>query len=55
MTGNGIRDEGTKAMSEGLKVNSTLTALYLESEEEREKKEKEKKKRRMNDRQWDRR
>ena len=44
MTGNGIEDEGAKAMSEMLKVNSTLTTLNLECEEERkEREEKEKK------------
>ena len=35
MTGNGIGDEGAKAMSEMLKLNSTLTSLNLASEEER--------------------
>ena len=50
MTGNDIGDEGAKAMSEMLKVNSTLTSLNLWSEEERKEKEKE---RRVNDRQWD--
>ena len=44
MTGNEIGDEGAKAMSEMLKVNSTLTTLNLFSEEERkEREEKEKK------------
>ena len=44
MTGNGIRVEGAKAMSEMMKVNSTLTTLDLESEKERkEREEKEKK------------
>ena len=44
MTVNGIGDEGAKAMSEMLKVNSTLTELNLGGEEERkERKEKEKK------------
>ena len=38
-------------MSSMLKVNSTLTTLYLGSEEER--KERRERKRRMNDRQWD--
>ena len=33
MTGNGIGDEGAKAMSEMLKVNSTLTELDLGCEE----------------------
>ena len=54
MTGNGIRDEGAKAMSEMVKVNTTLTTLNLWSEEEkkRERREKERE-RRKNDRQWD--
>ena len=34
MTDNEIGVEGTKAMSEMLKVNNTLTSLDLESEEE---------------------
>ena len=51
MTGNGIGDEGAKAMSSMMKVNSTLTTLNLRGEEER--KEREEKERRMNDRQWD--
>ena len=33
-----IGDEGTKALSEVLKVNKTLTSLNLFSEEEREEK-----------------
>ena len=42
MTGNEIGDEGAKAMSEMLKVNTTLTSLNLSSEEERkERREKE--------------
>ena len=49
MTGNRIGVEGAKAMSEMLKVNTTLTTLNLSCEEER--KEKEEKERRMNDRQ----
>ena len=46
MTGNGIGAEGAKAMSEMLKVNTTLTSLNLASEEERkeEKRKKRKKK-----------
>ena len=44
MTDNQIGDEGAKAMSEMLKVNTTLTSLYLLGEEERkEREEKEKK------------
>ena len=44
MTGNKIGDEGAKAMSEMLKVNTTLTTLNLGCEEERkEREEKEKK------------
>ena len=35
MTDNGIRDEGTKAISEMLRVNTTLTSLNLRCEEER--------------------
>ena len=38
MTGNGIGDEGAKAMSEMLKVNTTLTTLGLSSKEKRGKK-----------------
>ena len=34
MTGNEIGVEGAKAMSEMLKVNTTLTSLILMSEEE---------------------
>ena len=34
MPGNGIRGEGAKALSEFLKVNTTLTTLDLESGEE---------------------
>ena len=48
MTGNGIGDEGAKAMSEMVKVNTTLTTLNLRGEEER--KERKEKERRMNDR-----
>ena len=45
MTGNGIGDEGAKAMSSMMKVNSTLTTLDLSCEEERkEREEKEKRK-----------
>ena len=45
MTGNGIGAEGAKAMSEMMKVNSTLTTLDLSCEEERkEREEKEKRK-----------
>ena len=50
MTDNGIGAEGAKAMSEMLKVNSTLKELNLESEDE-ERKEKERE-RRKNDSQW---
>ena len=43
MTGNKFGDEGAKAMSEILKVNTTLTVLSLDGEEkeirERERKE----------------
>ena len=51
MTGNGIGDEGAKAMSEMVKVNTTLTTLNLRGEEER--KERKEKERRMNDREQD--
>lgn len=36
MTDNGIGNEGAKALSEMLKVNTTLTTLYLGGDEERE-------------------
>ena len=53
MTDNEIGDEGAKALSEMLKVNTTLTSLDLSGEEERKGKEKEKReKRRMDDREW---
>ena len=38
MSGNEIGVEGTKAMSEMLKVNRTLKTLNLESDEERKEK-----------------
>ena len=41
MTDNEIGDEGAKALSEMLKVNSALTTLNLTSEEERRDKENE--------------
>ena len=45
MTDNDIEDEGAKALSEMLKVNSTLTSLNLSSEDEsRKRKKKERKK-----------
>ena len=44
MTGNGIGAEGAKAMSEMMKVNSTLTTLYLWSEEERKERRERKRK-----------
>ena len=51
MTGNEIREEGVKALSEILKVNTTLTSLDLSCEEEKKKeKRKNRKQRRMNDR-----
>ena len=43
MTENEIGDEGAKAMSEMMKVNSTLTSLNLGSEEERRERKKRKK------------
>ena len=36
-TGNKIRDTGAKSMSEALKSNTTLTALYLDGENKRKK------------------
>ena len=51
MTGNKIGDEGAKAMSEMLKLNTTLTLLVQIGEEERRENEKKKEKRKMNDRQ----
>ena len=42
MTDNEIRDEGTKALSEMLKKNTTLTKLNLKSEEEKRGRGKEK-------------
>ena len=51
MTGNGIGDEGAKAMSSMMKVNSTLTSLNLGGEEERKEREEKEKERRVNDRQ----
>ena len=44
MAGNGIGDEGVKAVIEMLKVNTTLTELNVTSDEERKKKEKREKK-----------
>ena len=44
MTDNEIGDEGAKAMSEMLKVNTTLTSLNLGSEEERKDREEKKEK-----------
>ena len=44
VTGNKIGAEGAKALSEMLKVNTTLTWLYLRCEEEEKRQEKEKKK-----------
>ena len=44
MTGNEIGDEGAKALSEMLKVNSTLTTLDLRCEEERKEKRRKKRK-----------
>ena len=40
MTVNEISDEGTKALSDALKVNTTVTSLNLKCEEERKRKEK---------------
>ena len=52
MTGNEIGDEGAKAMSEMLKMNTALTTLDLIGEEEGNKEKRKKRdKRRINDRQ----
>ena len=53
MTGNWIGVEGAKAMSEMVKMNSTLTELDLGCEEERKEKEEKEKERRKNDSQSD--
>ena len=53
MTGNRIGAEGAKAMSEMLKVNTTLTSLNLYGKEERERERERERKRRMNDSEWD--
>ena len=53
MTGNGIGDEGAKAMSSMMKVNTTLTTLNLGGEEERKREKRERKERRNNDSEWD--
>ena len=53
MTGNRIEEEGAKAMSEMLKVNTTLTTLNLASEDERKERREEKEKERKNDSEWD--
>ena len=42
-TANEIGDEGARMISEGLKCNSTLTTLYLNSYEKNDKERKEKK------------
>ena len=52
ITGCAIGDEGVKAISETLKVNTTLMNLYLESEEKENRKRKREKERNMNVRQW---
>ena len=51
--GQNIGDEGAKGLSEGLKVNTTLTSLNLKSEEEGEREKRKRKERKMSDRQWD--
>ena len=53
MTANRIGDEGAKAMSEMLKVNTTLTTLDLWREEERKREKRKKRERRNNNRQQD--
>ena len=50
MTDNDVRDEGAKALSEMLKVNTTLTSLNLNCEDEKRSAFRE---RTMNDRQQD--
>ena len=44
MTDNEIGDEGAKAVSEMMKVNTTLTTLDLRCEEERKEKRRKKRK-----------
>ena len=51
MTGNGIGDEGVKALSEMLKVNTTLTSLNLRCENKENRKERPNQ--RADNRQWD--
>ena len=41
MTGNAIRDDGAKALSKMLRVNTTLTSLNLRGEKEGKGKEQE--------------
>lgn len=42
MTANNIGDEGARALSEMLKVNTTLTTLHLACEGEKERRERKK-------------
>ena len=54
LTDNGVGAEGAKALSEMLKVNTTLTSLNIRSERGKGWKEKEKKiEESLIDRQWD--
>ncbi len=50
-TDNQIGDEGASAISESLKINTTLTELYLYGDEIRNKNEKTKEKRKMKSKQ----
>ena len=52
-TGNGIGDEGAKAMCEMLKVNTTLTGLYLGGKKKERKKIIQKDERETRDSEWD--
>ena len=51
MTGNEIGNKGAKAMSEMLKTNTALTALYLWSEEKKKTIRNKEGRKKMNDRQ----
>ena len=51
MTDNKIGTEGARALSEGLKVNKTLTWLNLGCKEERKRKDKEEKEKENKNRQ----
>ena len=49
MTDNKIRDEGAKAMSEMMRVNTTLASMDLSSEEKRGKNREQEKKENKNE------